>query len=187
MKKLLVPLIVVPVIILGFLVYLVRSQRLPNPLGEIETDSRVLSQVIRTLNNLLGYVPEEEEKTPEEDFISSGYPAELFSFDVTQRPAVFGVVFSNPSKKTMVLRYIFPFERKDRVIESEIACPLSDSVIVTFDPSTRENEIVRATDPLYEIAEAGTDGIQGICGDPECGSIVARCELTRAKGSVSND
>lgn len=167
------------------LIYLFQTDRLSNPLKDVESKNVVLSTVIGTINNLLGDVPEsdfdDENKSLEEKFAVSGYPSELFSFDVTQKKAVFGIVSSNPDEKTMDLRYIFPFVRRDKVIKSVINCLIEESVVISLDQETQSRETVQAKEPLYQIASAGIDTLQGICGDNECSSIVGTCELLKIK------
>ncbi|MEX2053627.1 MAG: hypothetical protein WD940_01295 [Patescibacteria group bacterium] len=182
MKKLIALLVAFPILIVAFFIFLVRSDRLPNPFEELEPDNALLSRVTGTINDLLGTVHEEdEEKSLEEQFAESGYPAELFSFDVTAQPAVFAVISVDPDRKTMLLRYVFPFNRRDNDINSEIKCAINDPVITTIDSSTGEATTVKASSPLYEIVEAGKDTLQGVCGDQDCKSIVKSCELVRTK------
>ena len=181
--------IIFVVVLVGSFVLLVRNGRLPNPVENFETDNEAVSAILGTINNLFGFVPEshidEGMGSLEEEFAKSGFPAELFSFDVTKNKAIFGVVSSNPSTKSMVLRYSFPFDRRGKVIEVFVGCPLRDSKIITYDPETQETEITKAVRPLYEIANPETDSIQGICGDENCTSIVAECELARTSGDIS--
>lgn len=189
--KLLLVLAVVP--ILSILAYLIRGKYLPNPLKEVSPNTEILSNIVGSINTFLdptGEPPhgdEEEERSLEEEFADSGYPAELFSFDVTQKQAVFGVVSSDATRKTMILRYIFPFDLRGRIIEAAITCPLSDSKIIISDPGQQTTEVVSADQYLYEIADAGTDSLQGICGDTDCTSIVASCELVKTRGSITDD
>jgi len=179
-KPLALVLVITPVVVLLLLIYLVKTGRLSNPFENVAPDNEALSDVVGTINNFLGTATDEgQEKSIEERFAETGYPNQLLDFDPTQEQAVFGVVSSNPSDKTMVLRYIFPFTREGKVINSVIACPLSDSKIITLDLETGENKVSQAEKQLYEIVKVGSDTLQGICGDAECNSIVAGCELVR--------
>ena len=148
------------------LIYLFQTDRLSNPFKDVESENVVLSNVIGTINNLLGDVPEshlsDENQSLEEKFAASGYPNELFSFDVTSRQAVFAVVAVSPSDRTLVLRYIFPFDRQDKVIKSVINCPIEESVVITLDQKTQSKETIQAKEPLYQLASANTDTLQGI-------------------------
>lgn len=167
------------------LIYLFQTDRLSNPLKDVDSKNVVLSTVIGTINDFLGDVPEshldDEAKSLEEKFAASGYPGELFSFDVTSQKAVFGIVSVNPAEKTMVLSYIVPFDRREKVIVSVINCLFEESVVTYLNQEDQSVETVQAKEPLYEIANAGTDTLLGICGDYECSSIERDCELQRAK------
>lgn len=189
MSQFKIPLLISSIVFLVAIlfVFLVRSNRLPNPFQEIEPENAALSTAVGAVNNLLGHTnenrpeDENESKSLKEQFANSSYPAELFDFDVTQQKAVFGIVSSNPDKKTMILRFAFPFVRRDKVIEASISCSIKNSTIITFDPLTQATEISEAQKPLYELAVPGADSLQGVCADNECSSIVGECELARTK------
>jgi len=168
----------------GFLVFLFRTNILSNPLKDVEPENSILSTLVGTINNLFGSNPsshEDEDESVEEKFAKSGYPAELFSFDVTSQPAVFGIVDVNQVEKTMVLSYILPFDRQGKVIESIINCSIEESMITYLNQEDQSQETVQAKKPLYEIADTDTGTMLGICGDNECNSIESSCELQRAK------
>lgn len=171
--------------ILIVLALLVRSGRLPNPVADLEPENAILSTVVGKINDILSNTDKQEENeealTLEEKFARTEYPAELFSFDVTSQKVVFGIVSVSPTDKTMVLRYIFPFDRQDKVIKSVINCPIEESVVTYLNQENQPPETVPAKEPLYEIADVGTDTLLGICGDYECSSIERGCELQRTK------
>jgi len=182
MRKLALLLLILPLSIFIYFVYLVRTDKLPNPIEDVETDNVVLSFVLGKVSDLLGFVPEEnieKEKSIEEKFAESGYPTELFSFDVTSQPAVFSIVSVDSTQKMMLLRYLLPFELYGVEVDSEIKCSSKDSVVTTFNSATQESETVTADRPLYEIAEAEKDTLQGICGDLGCSAIIGKCELIK--------
>lgn len=182
MKQLKLPLLIFSVLALaGVFIFLIRANYLPNPLENVSPENEILANIFGTVNDFLSPAEETEEKSLEEQFADSGYPAELFSFDVTSQPAAFAIVNVNPSDKTMVLQYILPFDRQGQVIKSVINCSTKGSVVMILDPNSDTTETTIANKPIYELANENVDTLQGICGDRECHSIVGDCELLKPK------
>lgn len=113
------------------------------------------------------------------EFFAAGYPAPLYSFDVTQTKAGFIIEGINKEENTLDLIVVFPYDRRDTRVVAEIGCPLSDSWVVTVPPNAGEEnppEFTKPSQPLYQIAQVG-DSLQGICGDFSCSRIIKQCEL----------
>lgn len=140
-------------------VYLVRSEYIKNPFGG-------------------------DEEVGDSTSMPSNYPAETLSYDVTESQAVFSIMEISPKDKSMLLRYILPYEREGTLVTVKIECPLNDSWIAEIDvnpdgEAPADPKFTLVSKPLYQIANPETDTLQGICSDLNCQSIVKSCELLR--------
>lgn len=171
-------------LILSSFIYLTRTGRVTNPLRDVKPNNIFLSNVVNGINSFLSspadQVPTGSESL-EESFAARNYPAELYSFDVTQQQAVFAVEGVDAQNHSLLLRFLFPFVQSETTIKAKIGCPLEDSWLLEVNPNIEEMpKRTLAAQPLDTLAAKG-DTLQGICSDDFCRLIVKSCELLRIK------
>lgn len=136
------------------------------------------------------YLVKTGEDSPEGDIpIPEEYPAGTISYSPTEKQAVFAVEDVNSDSGVMLLRFIFPADRRNTLVSSKISCPLEDSWVVETDNNGEITQRTLSNVPLYSFSssfasqevcdgdEICFDTLQGICEDESCNVISKDCEL----------